>query len=121
VDGIKAWELDSSQDYSPSVRFSPEVVTRKEFYEISANLRYKTLQSVEGAEVLFVVSVESGGETLYYYKTDLVSGGDKWEELNLEFDIPSGLPETTQFLVYVWNKARKNVWLEKIEVDVKSY
>jgi hypothetical protein len=121
VDGMKIWELDSSQDYSPSIRFSPEVVTRKEFYEISANFKYKTLQSVEGAEVLFVVSVESGGETLYYYKTDLVSGGDKWEELHLNVDIPSELPEATQILVYVWNKERKGVWIEKIEVDVKSY
>ncbi len=121
IDGMKVWELDSSQDYSPSVRFSPEVVIRQEFYEITGTLHFKALQPIEKGEVLFVFSAESGGENLHYKKTDLISNGDKWEQLHLNIEIPSDIPESTQFLIYIWNKDRKNVLVEKITVDVKSY
>ncbi len=121
VDGFKVWELDSSQDYSPSIRFSPEVVIRQDFYEITATLHFKALQPIDAAEVLLVFSAESAGGNLHYKKADLISAGDKWEQLHLNVEIPSDMPESTQFLIYIWNKDRKNVLMEKIAVVVKSY
>lgn len=121
VDGIKVWELDSTQDYSPSIRFSPEVVFRQEFYEISATLHYQVLQPIGAAEVLLVFSAEHEGNNLHYKKADIISESENWEKLDLHVEIPSDIPETTQFLVYIWNKERKNMLIEKIEVEVKSF
>jgi hypothetical protein len=121
VDGIKVWKLDSSQDYSPSIRFSPEVVIRRKLFEISATIHYKALRPIKAIEVLFVFSAESDGENLYYKKADLITEGDKWEQLHLNVEIPSNLPEATRFMVYIWNKDRKNVLVEKIAVDIKSH
>lgn len=121
VDGKKVWKLDSSQDYSPSIRFAPDVVIRKEGYEIFAKLHYKALQPIKATEVLFVFSTESEGENLYYKKVDLITEGNQWGQLHIELEIPSNLPESTRFLVYIWNKERKHVLVEKITVDVISY
>jgi hypothetical protein len=121
TDGMKIWELDSLQDYSPSIRFSPDVVIRQEIYEINAALHFKALQPIEYGDVLFVFSAELNEVSLHYKKADLITEGDEWKTLHLHAEIPSDIPASTQFLIYIWNKERKNVLIEKIEVDVKSY
>lgn len=120
-EGIKAWELDSTQEYSPSIRITPGVVVKKHFYEFTAMVYYQALQPIKASEVLLVYSIELDGKSLYYNTEYLISSGGSWEELKLNGIIPSDFPDSANVLVYLWNIKRKQILIDKISLDIKSY
>jgi hypothetical protein len=120
VDGLKAWKLDSSQDYGPTIYLSPDVVKRYETLELEVTLDYKVLQPIKKNEVLLVFSAENDGKSLHYECTDLVFSGSDWKQLQLTIKIPANI-QATKMLAYIWNKERKQLLMKSLVVKVKSY
>ncbi len=121
VDGYKVWHLDSIQEYSPSITLSPNDVKRHELLDVSIKLHYKALQPLVASETLLIFSVKNDEENLRYEKVDLVSDGTNWEELQLNVKMPANIPIASKILVYIWNKDRKSVLIERMTVKVESY
>jgi hypothetical protein len=120
VDGFKAWKLDSSQDYGPTIFLSPDVVKRYETIELEVTLNYKALQPLNKNEVLLVFSAENDAKSLHYECTDLVFSGSEWEQSQLNIKTPANI-QASKMLAYIWNKDKKQVLMKSLIVKVKSY
>jgi hypothetical protein len=120
VDGFKVWKLDSNQEYSPTIRLSPDVVRRYETLEMEATLDYKALDPLNKNEVLFVFSIENNGKSLHYESADLVFSGSDWKHIMLSIKIPANI-KASEIGAYIWNKERKQVLMKSLIVNVKSY
>ncbi|WP_159519129.1 hypothetical protein [Sunxiuqinia indica] len=121
VDGFKAWELDNSQEYSPTIRLTPNVLQLYETLEVEVTLDYKSFQKLSTEEVLLVFSVDKEGINLRYENVDLVSSGGGWEELKLNVKMSTRIPSSSKMQVYVWNKDRKHLLMRCLKVCLKSY
>jgi hypothetical protein len=120
IDGFKVWELDSIQEFSPTITLSPGVVKQYEYFNITVTLHYRALQPLNPAEVLLVFSAEDKDKNLRYEKADLVSDGLQWEQLQLNVKMPANIPASSKMLVYIWNKNRKHLLIENITVEIES-
>jgi Cu/Ag efflux protein CusF len=121
VDGLKVWELDSSQEYSPNIVLTTEVIKKYEILEATVTLRYKALQALNANETMLVFSAENEGKSIRYEKADLVSAVDDFQELQLNVKMDANIPDKSRMLIYVWNNGKKKVLIEKIKVELKSY
>jgi hypothetical protein len=121
VDGLKVWELDSSQEYSPNIVLSADVVKRYEILEATVTLSYKALQALGANETMLVFSAENEGKSIRYEKADLVSSVMGFQELKLNVRMAANIPDKSRMLIYVWNHGKKNILIEKIKVEIKSY
>ncbi len=121
VDNFKVWELDSNQEYSPGITIRPDVLIRHDIIEAAVTLNYMALEPTGPDEVLLVFSVENNGQSLRYEKTDLISGGNNWEQIQLNIKMPANIPASSKISVYVWNKDLKHLLIEKLTVEMKSY
>lgn len=122
VDGFKVWKLDSSQEYSPTIALSPDIVKLYETLEIEVTLNYKALQTLNHNQVLLVFSAENEGKSLRYEGADLIFSGSEWKQLQLNIKMPANiLSAASKMLIYVWNTNRKQVLIKSMTVNVKSY
>jgi len=116
----KVWELDSSQEFSPSITVTPDLIKRYELLDIKAVVNYKSMEDLGNDKVLFILCVDNKGENLRYEKMELVSSGDTWKKVELEAKMPANIPETSTIKVYVWNKDKKNILLDHLSVNITS-
>jgi len=121
VDGYKAWKLDSSQEYGPTIALSSDVVKRYETLELEVILNYKALQALNHDQVVLVFSAENDGKNLHYESADLVFSGSDWKQLQLNIKMPLNILKGSKILTYIWNKDRKQVLMKSLTVNVKSY
>lgn len=122
VDGFKVWKMDSSQEFSPTIALSPDVVKRYETLELGVTLNYKALQTLNHGQVLLVFSAENNGKSIRYETADLVCAGSVWKQLQLNIKIPANIiPEASKMLIYVWNIDKTRVLIKNMTVNVKSY
>jgi hypothetical protein len=120
-DGVKVWELDSTQEFSPNIVLNADVVKRYEILEVNVTLDYKALQDLNKNEMMLVFSAENDGKSLHYNTADLVSSDAGFQQLNLNVRMSANVPDGSRMLIYVWNSAKKKVQIEKIKVEVKSF
>lgn len=120
-DGVKVWEMDSTQEYSPNIVLSSTVVKRYEILDVTLTLDYKALQPLGKNEAMLVFSAENDGKSLHYNTADLVSTGSGFQQLQLNIRMSANIPDESRMLIYVWNNGKKRVQIEKIKVEVKSY
>jgi hypothetical protein len=121
VNGYKVWVLDSSQEYSPNIVITPDVVKRYEILDISITLHYKVLQPLAAEKVLLVFSAENDGKSFHYETADLVTTGSGWEQLQLNVKMAANMPEESKMLVYIWNIKREQLLMRDLKVEIKSY
>lgn len=121
ADGFKAWEIDNTQEYSPTISLSPDILKRYEILEVTVSVHFKALEPIKPEEVMLVFSAENEGTSMRYEKADLVSSGGVWEKLQLDLKMPANIPPSSKMLVYIWNNSRKHLLIEELAVEVKSY
>ena len=122
VDGFKAWKLDDSQEYSPTIALTPDVVKQYETLELEITLNYKALQPLNKDKVILVFSAEKDGKSIRYEAAGLVYSGADWKQLKLNVKMPANILTTkSNMLSYVWNMDRKQVLIKSMTVNVKSY
>jgi len=122
VEGFKAWKLDDSQEYSPTIALTPDVVKRYETLELEITLNYKALQTLNKDKVILVFSAEKDGKNIRYEAAGLVDSGADWKQLKLNVKMPANILTTkSNMLSYVWNMDRKQVLIKSMTVNVKSY
>ena len=116
----KVWELDASQEYSPSIIVTPGMIKRYEFLDIKAAVNYKSLEDLDNDKVLLILCVDNNGENLRYEKMEMVSSDDAWKKIEIEAKMSANIPETSTIKIYVWNKDKKNILLDNISVNITS-
>ncbi len=121
VDGLNVWVLDGRQEFSPAITIYPDVIKQREVLDVKATLHFKAFESLTADEVLLVFSVENEGQNLRYEKMDLIAEDENWKQLQLQAKIPAGIPDSAKMVFYVWNKDKKNLLIEKLGVEMKSY
>lgn len=121
VDGFKVWELDSSQEYSPNIVLSADIVKRYEILEAIVTLNYKALQTLSANETMLVFSAEHDGKSIRYEKADLASSVSDFQELQLKVKMSANIPDKSRMLIYVWNNGKKKILIEKMKVEIKSF
>jgi len=122
VDGFKVWKLDNSQEYSPNITLSPDVVKRYETFEFDVKIDYKTPEIINGNQILLVFSAENDGKALRYEVNDLAYTNTNWKQASFNIKMPANtLKASTKILTYVWNTEKKMILIKNITVNVKSY
>lgn len=121
VDGLSVWEYDNTQEFGPALTIYPDVIRLHEVLEVTVTLRYKALDQLKPDETLLVFSIENEGKNLRYEKVDLIADENEWKQQQLIARIPANIPASAKMVFYVWNKDKKNLLLEKIMVEMKSY
>ena len=121
ADGFKVWKMDSTQEYSPTIKLSPDVVKQYETIEIEVTLDYKALEPLKHDETVLVFSVENDGKSLHYESADLVFSGSDWKQLRLNVKLPTNILTGSKVLAYIWNQRRKQLLMKSLTVNVKSY
>jgi hypothetical protein len=96
------------------------VVKQYKNFDLTVNLNYRSIQPLNPAEVLLVFSAENEGKNLRYEKADLITEGNKWEEMQLKVKMPASIPASSKILIYIWNKDRKHLFVENITVEIES-
>jgi hypothetical protein len=121
ADGLRVWELDSHQEFSPAITLYPEVLKRHDIIEIEVTVSFKALQSILPDETLLVFSVDDKGKNLRYEKLDLSTERSNWQQMKLYTRIPAAIPDSANMVFYIWNKNKNHLLIEKIQVEMKSY
>lgn len=121
VDGEKIFRMDASKEFSPGITVMEYEIEQKDFLEFDISLDYRSIDNIGKDEVLLIFSIQQGDNNLRYEKKELLSSGTDWTTVQITSKIPAGLPESTTFNVYVWNKDRKNIELKTLEVRIQSY
>ena len=122
VDGFKVWKLDSSQEYSPTIVLSPDVVKRYETFELDVKVDYKTPEIINPNQILLVFSAENDGKPIRYEVTGLVYSNSDWKQASLTIKMPANtLKSSSKILTYVWNTKKRMILLKNMTVHVKSY
>lgn len=122
IDGVKIWEMDNRQEFSPNMIFSPQEIVRYEVIEFAVELQFKAPEKLDKDEVLLVLSLDNEGENLRYEKADLVSSDAAgWEKATLQVRMSAKIPETAKFGIYVWNKDKRHFYIKDLTVKVLSY
>ena len=120
MDGEKIFRLDETREFSPGITVMDYEIEQKDFLEFDISLGYRCAEDLGKDEVLLIFSIEHGDKNLRYEKKELLSTGTDWTTIQFTSTIPAGLPESTAFNVYVWNKDRKKLDLKKLSVYIKS-
>lgn len=120
IDDRKVWKLDASQEYSPSITVTPDVIKRYELLNIKASVNYKSLEYLDNDKVLLIISVDNKGKNLRYEKMALISSDYSWNEVEIEAKMPANIPETSTIKIYVWNKDKKNILIDHISLNIES-
>ena len=121
VDGIKAWEVDSLQLYSPGIELTRDVIERKEFLNFDVTLNYKSMNSVEKANVAFVFSIINEGKNIYYESKFLDMADTQWKESKLNVTIPADIPRFSSIRAFVVNRDKKQILIQNIKIKIRSH
>ena len=121
VDGEKVWEMDKSQEFSPTIISPMKNIMQKDIMELHISINFRALETIVNGEALLVLSVENGGEKLRYETSDLISNGGVWEFSEMNVKMPGNIPASSEIGVYIWNKERKNFLIKELRVNIESY
>lgn len=121
IGGIKMWELDSTQEYSPNLVLTPDLFEQKEMLDFSISVGYKAEQPLVKGQALLVLSIINEGKNIYYNSGYIISQGNIRDEFQIKTTIHADIPLASKILIYVWNKGRKHLFIENLKVEVKSY
>ncbi len=121
--GKRCLSVDDKMEFSPSIKISSEEIISAGFIELAARVRFHPVEPLEKDAVLLVLTIEKDGKSISYNKTDLseVTGVEDFREALLTLRIPSAQAAGSVIAVYVWNKGKKRLLLEKMEVSAKGF
>lgn len=122
-DSLFSLRMDDQMEFSPAIKFPVSEIKATDFMELSATVRFLPEEVLPEDAVLLVLSIEHDGKTLSYNKADMVTGEspDEWRELTLPLRISSRFPGDAVMNLYVWNKNKKKLLVEKITLTGKGY
>jgi len=120
VDGEKVFRMDETREFSPGITVMEYEIEQNDFLEFDISLDYRSIDSIGKDEVLLIFSVEHDDNNLRYEKKELLPSDTDWIYVQITSKIPAGLPESTSFNVYVWNKDRKRLELRELSVRITS-
>jgi len=117
----KVWNLDSSQEYSPTIILSSDMVKQFETIEFGVELDCKIVTPLDKNQILLVFSADEDGKNLHYEIADLGLVGTGWQKVKMDVKLPTNLLNAAKSRVYVWNKDKKQLLMRNLQVEVRSY
>lgn len=113
--GSKASRLDGSVEYS--------VVFEQKFGYIAEDkpnqFTYKAMVYAEETfPVAFIVASIAAAD---YYRSypiaEFIPEAGKWEQVNATFTLPDSLKPSDKLKVYLWNKNKRNLWVDDLSLE----
>jgi len=121
ADSVKAWRIDESQEYGPTLVVNAGEIELFEILEVTVDLNYKPEEMLDKDEVYLVFSIDGDGKNLRYESIDLTAPQGGWKQQQLVSRMSAAISETAQVKVYVWNLKRKKLLMESLKVNINSY
>ena len=121
ADSVKAWRIDESQEYGPTLVVNAGEIELFEILEVTVDLKYKPEEMLDKDEVYLVFSIDGDGKNLRYESIDLAAPQGGWKQQQLVSRMSAAISETAQVKVYVWNLKRKKLLMESLKVNINSY
>ena len=110
-------------EYSPAIQVPFSEIKADNYIDIQASVRYLPGEDLGYDAVLLILTAEHGGKTISYNKTDLETraSGQDIKEATLEIRVAPEFPPGSVMNLYVWNKDRKKLWIESLEISARGY
>lgn len=120
--GIPMLLMNASVEFSPAIQVSLSEIKADNYIEVLATVDYIPEDELNADAVLLIVSVEQGSRSISYNKTDLTTHSiNEVCTAELVLRLAPEYPEGTVINLYVWNKDRKKLWLEKIQLSAQGF
>jgi hypothetical protein len=113
----------TNQAYSPTILVYMHELKQKDLFDFELNIQYKGGQIFESSDVLLVLSVENGKESLDYTTFPLLweQNENEWKNYTFSKRIAANLPESAVIKIYVWNRGKKMIYLKELSTRITSY
>jgi hypothetical protein len=121
--GESVLEIQKGYEYSPNIVLYADEIQKKDIFEGEVNISFKSDEIIEEKDVMIVLSVENGKESLHYSAMPLTwnSGDSDWKSTKLTTRFTSDLPEGTIIKIYVWNRNHKHIFVRSMNSSIYSY
>ncbi len=118
-EGKPLLKMDNTIEFSPSIKVALSEIKAENFIELTASVGYYPEEQLQPDAVLLILTVEQGTRSIAYNKADMVvsSAGDGRQSVEMVLRLAPEYPEGTMLNLYVWNKDRKKLWLENIQLS----
>jgi hypothetical protein len=123
IDNKTVFRLDSSVEYSPAIRVPLQEVAYHDYIDLQASVSFLPQELISSDEVLLVVSIDLDGKPVSYNKVELVAASENigsWQALSLPLKIAVDFPERAVISVYVWNKEKKSLLLDNLQINING-
>jgi len=123
IDGKKLLQMGRPDEYSPAIQVPLSEIKADNYIDFQASVRYLPGEDLGYDAVLLILTAEQGGKTISYNKADLETraSGQDMKELTLEIRVAPEFPPGSVINLYVWNKDRKKLWIESLEISARGY
>jgi hypothetical protein len=121
-DGSKVWEIGKGEEYSASIVIYLNELQQKDIFDAELEIQFRSSENIEGKDVLLVFSVEKGSEVLKYnaFPLEWRSEDSDWKTATFNTRFAADLPQSAQIKVYVWNRGRKHLFIQKMQAKIES-
>lgn len=122
-EGPPMLKMDNTLEFSPSIQLALSEIKADNFIELTASVGYYPEEALPSDAVLLILSVEQGARSVSYNKADLVTSAavDGMLTVDMVLRLAPQYPDGTILNLYVWNKDRKKLWLEKIQLTATGH
>ena len=122
-DGKKLLQMGRPDEFSPAIQVPLNEIKSGNYIELRASVRYLPGEDLGYDAVLLILSAEHGGKTISYNKSDMETraSGQDFKDVTLEIRVAPEFPEGSVLNLYVWNKDRKKLWIERLEISARGY
>ena len=124
IGGKKMFKMNEAVEFSPAIEVPVSEIKAQDYLEIIGTLRFSLMESIKANEVLLILSIDINHKPLSYNKIDLATNHittDKWQEISLPLKMNTNLPEGAIINLYVWNKEKKKLLLEKLKLAINGF
>lgn len=115
--GIRSYELNAQNEYSPGVECTIKSIAINKTKRISV---YGMLMPVELANYHLVIQIQNNSDSIYFWqsaqsiKQNCKTG--KWNKVVHLFQLPEGVQSEDKLKVYFWNPEKKKAYVDDIKI-----
>jgi hypothetical protein len=120
--GSKVLEIGKGEEYSSNIIIYLNELQQKDIFDAEIEIQFKSSEKIDGKDVLLVFSVENGTEVLNYnaFPLEWRNEDSGWETATFSTRFAADLPQSAQIKVYVWNRGRKHLFIQKMQAKIES-
>jgi len=116
-------KIQQNQEYSPSILVYMHELMQKDIFEVHLQVQVKSNESIENKDVLLVISLEDGRESLKYATLPITLEPEQtdWKDVSFSTRFPAGVPESAVVKMYIWNRGKKHFFIREMNSKIVSF